>query len=73
MIYSPGDGCAEQRQGGEQNKATYCFGVHFSRLRIFAVLRATTLELHIGHVVGGQQEHITGFKTEADALDWLRT
>jgi hypothetical protein len=25
------------------------------------------------HVVGGQQEHITGFKTEADALDWLRT
>jgi hypothetical protein len=27
------------------------------------------------HVVGtypnGQQEHITGFKTEADALDWI--
>ena|SRR5262249_2083577 len=29
------------------------------------------------HVVGtyprGQQEHITGFKTEADALDWIAT
>ena len=23
VIYSPGDGCAEQRQGGEQNKATF--------------------------------------------------
>jgi hypothetical protein len=23
VIHSPGDGCAEQRQGGEQNKATY--------------------------------------------------
>ena len=34
VIYSPGDGCAEQRQGGEQNKATYCFGVHFSRFRL---------------------------------------
>ena len=24
-----------------------------------------------GHYPGGQQEHITGFETEADALDWI--
>jgi hypothetical protein len=24
-----------------------------------------------GTYPGGQQEHITGFKTEADALDWI--
>ena len=27
----------------------------------------------VGTYPDGQQEHITGFKTEADALDWLRT
>ena len=25
----------------------------------------------VGTYPGGQQEHITGFKTEADALDWI--
>jgi hypothetical protein len=25
----------------------------------------------VGTYSGGQQEHITGFKTEADALDWI--
>ena len=27
----------------------------------------------VGTYPGGQQEHITGFKTEADALDWIAT
>jgi hypothetical protein len=25
----------------------------------------------VGTYSGGQQEHITGFKTKADALDWI--
>ena len=25
----------------------------------------------VGTYSGGQQEHVTGFKTEADALDWI--
>jgi len=25
----------------------------------------------VGTYPGGQQEHITGFETEADALDWI--
>jgi hypothetical protein len=25
----------------------------------------------VGTYPNGQQEHITGFKTEADALDWI--
>src|SRR5262245_62037926 len=29
MIRSPRDGCAEQRQGGQEDKAVYCLGVHF--------------------------------------------
>jgi hypothetical protein len=27
----------------------------------------------VGTYPGGQQEHITGFKTQADALDWIAT
>jgi hypothetical protein len=34
VIHSPGDGCAEQREGSEEDKAAYCLGVHFcSRLK----------------------------------------
>jgi hypothetical protein len=29
VILRPGDGCAEQRQGGEQDKIVRCLGVHF--------------------------------------------
>jgi hypothetical protein len=29
VILGPGDGCAEQRQGGEQDKIVRCLGVHF--------------------------------------------
>src|SRR6516165_6276198 len=55
VIYSPGDGCAEQRQGGEQNKATYCFGVHFSRFRLasskvvpYAATKCSPANVHTG-------------------------
>jgi hypothetical protein len=27
----------------------------------------------VGTYPGGQEEHITGFKSEADALDWIAT
>jgi hypothetical protein len=45
------------------------------RNREYARNRAVPTRLAQWHVVGtypsGQQERITGFKTEADALDWL--
>ena len=29
VLHSPGGGCAEEREGGEQNKAACSLGVHF--------------------------------------------
>jgi hypothetical protein len=38
VLHRPGGGCAEEREGGEQNKAACSLGVHFrSRLKGAAI------------------------------------